>query len=440
MRYRRSIAVASWALCFLPLARPAAGGEEPRSASLSVAPVGAAPGAAPAATTATNKSPGEAAPLGKPKFALKNSAAAAGGAGAAAADRAAEAKRLIDGYHGLALQYAYKLTRARTAEEKAAIVAKHEPSEKTVRPFARLLAELAAVEPRDEPALDALLFLVKYAGLPEIDAILANTPVAAGDYSAPQLQPLGLVLEFHADNPRLAGVVKEFPPAPDTDAFLLALFQKTHSPQNRAAAGMRLIPVLQQAQRGEQAEAVAAAMAEDRYLEGVPITARPKGPHARDWAQGKLHELRRLAVGQTLPDVGGTTLDGRAAHIADYRGKVVVLSVWTTWCGPCRAAIPHEAALAERLRDQPFALLSVNCDAEQETLAKFLETTPMPWDHWWVGMDGEFSKALSISAFPTVFVLDAEGVIRGKNVAGADLDQAVDALLAELEAGGEPAN
>lgn len=414
--------------------------------SLRANELGSAPAVAPlaAATAATTAKPaaavaplgavkaGTVAPLGKPKFALKLGVAAPG-VGGNAPDRAAEVKRLISAYDNLALQYYYLLTMAKTPEEKAAIVAKHEPSEKIVRSFARLLAHLVSVDPKDEPALDALLFLNKYVGLPEVDAILAGTAIKSGDYSAPQLEPLVLLLEFHADHEKLAGVLKSLPNGGDTNDFLLGVFQKTHCPEVRAAAGIRLVNTLQQMDRNEPAETLAAAMAEDRYLDGVPITPRPDGPTAREWAEGKLRELRLLGIGKVLPEVGGNTLDGNSATISDYRGKVVVLSVWTTWCGPCRASIPHELEMAKRLADKPFALLSVSCDAEQETLTEFLKETPMPWDHWWVGMDGEFSKTLNIHAFPTVIVLDGEGVIRHKNIKGEELDEAVDALLAEVE-------
>ena len=95
--------------------------------------------------------------------------------------------------------------------------------------------------------------------------------------------------------------------------------------------------------------------------------------------------------------------------------------------------IPHHVEMSERLKDKPFALLSVSCDRDKETLETFLKETAMPWDHWWVAPDSEFKKALNISSFPTIYVLDGNGVIRHKNIKDEPLEEAVEALLAEIE-------
>ena len=57
----------------------------------------------------------------------------------------------------------------------------------------------------------------------------------------------------------------------------------------------------------------------------------------------------------------------------------------------------------------------------------------MPWDHWWVAPDSEFKKTLNIASFPTIYVLDHNGVIRYKNIRDENLDKAIDELLAEIE-------
>lgn len=155
---------------------------------------------------------------------------------------------------------------------------------------------------------------------------------------------------------------------------------------------------------------------------------------ADQWAKSMLPEVVDLAVGKPFPNVSGEGMDGKALKVSDYRGKVVVFDVWATWCGPCRAMIPHERELVARLADKPFVLISASGDAEKDTLATFLKTTEMPWTHWWCGGDGrEALKALHIHHFPTIYVLDDKGVIRYKGVRGKKMDEAVDALLKELE-------
>jgi hypothetical protein len=95
--------------------------------------------------------------------------------------------------------------------------------------------------------------------------------------------------------------------------------------------------------------------------------------------------------------------------------------------------IPHERKLVERLKGKPFALVSISADAKKETLTNFLEKEPMPWTHWWNGATGGILSDWDVEYFPALYVLDAKGVIRYKDVRGEKMDEAVDALLKEME-------
>jgi thiol-disulfide isomerase/thioredoxin len=151
-----------------------------------------------------------------------------------------------------------------------------------------------------------------------------------------------------------------------------------------------------------------------------------------EMAAKELIVLKTLSVGAKLPDVVSTDLQGKKVKISDYRGKVVVLDIWATWCPPCRAMIPHERELVKRLEKEPFVLISVSADNDQETLEKFLEKEPMPWVHWYSGPKSKLMDDLNIRFFPTIFILDADGVIRYRNLRGKEMDEAVDTLLEEL--------
>ena len=96
---------------------------------------------------------------------------------------------------------------------------------------------------------------------------------------------------------------------------------------------------------------------------------------------------------------------------------------------------PHERSLVKRLTDEPFALIGVNSDPDLDALRPRLEEENITWRSFWNGPDGTrgpISSAWGVRSWPTIYVLDARGVIRYKNVRGKAMGRAVDTLLAEL--------
>ena len=99
---------------------------------------------------------------------------------------------------------------------------------------------------------------------------------------------------------------------------------------------------------------------------------------------------------------------------------------------------PHERSLVKRLDGKPFALLGVNSDIDKDELKKVMEKEDITWRSWWngpKGTGGPLSKKWNVHGWPTIYVLDPKGVIRFKNVRGEQMDEAVDQLLKEQEAG-----
>jgi hypothetical protein len=96
--------------------------------------------------------------------------------------------------------------------------------------------------------------------------------------------------------------------------------------------------------------------------------------------------------------------------------------------------IPHEREMVERLKDMPFVLVSVSLDEKRQTLIDFLKNEKMPWTHWWASDHEQFAQQWQVRSLPTIYVLDADGVIRYTGVRGEALEKAVNTMLAETAA------
>jgi hypothetical protein len=96
---------------------------------------------------------------------------------------------------------------------------------------------------------------------------------------------------------------------------------------------------------------------------------------------------------------------------------------------------PHERSLVKQLAAQPFALIGVNSDRDLEKLRETVKEKNLTWRSFWNGPEGTsgpISTEWNVTGWPTIYVLDQNGVIRYKNVRGAAMDKAVTTLLAEM--------
>ena len=99
------------------------------------------------------------------------------------------------------------------------------------------------------------------------------------------------------------------------------------------------------------------------------------------------------------------------------------------------AMLPHEKELVERLKNEPFALLGINSDGTAEELKKILSDRAITWRQAVDGdTSGPWATKWNVNGWPTIYVIDAKGVIRYRDVSEKDMDEAVDKLLAEAKA------
>jgi len=140
-----------------------------------------------------------------------------------------------------------------------------------------------------------------------------------------------------------------------------------------------------------------------------------------------------LAISSTFPDFDVKDLDGKPLSIAGYKGKVVMLDFWATWCGPCVGEVPNVAAVYEKYHSKGFEIIGISLDREgdKEKLVSFTKEHNMPWRQFFDGKFGsnELAVKCGIQAIPATFLLDGTGKIIGKDVRGPALEPAVKKAL-----------
>lgn len=163
---------------------------------------------------------------------------------------------------------------------------------------------------------------------------------------------------------------------------------------------------------------------------------RPAKESLREEAERDLNELRNLRRGMIAPETAAEDLDGKVFKLTDYRGKVVLLVFWASWCQPCMAEVPDEKKLVEHFKDRPFVILGVNGDNARKDALKAVADHEIPWRSFSngpLGPTGPITEIWNVRRWPTTFVLDHEGVIRHKNSRGQRLVDDLESLVVAAE-------
>ena len=147
----------------------------------------------------------------------------------------------------------------------------------------------------------------------------------------------------------------------------------------------------------------------------------------------EVQDTGSLDIGELIDKLGGgqpktsfkymessfIDLNGNKKSLSEYKGNVIFLNLWATWCPPCREEMPSMEKLYNKLKDRGFVILAVSAGEDQETVKKFLEKNKYSFP---IFTDNQNSVAgnYGTGSIPTTYIIDKEGFILARFVGGRD--------------------
>lgn len=304
------------------------------------------------------------------------------------------------------------------------------------------------IEQSQEKFLNEIFAVVKkYPDTEESFAILAELTEVGGDASKRAVE---LMAAHHTAKPWIAGALGYFGHFPDpiAGAALEAVLKNNTDPKLKGLAqfflGIHYKERAIAARGDEQKQFMAEAekhlnvALRDHAEVTLPRGRAKVGELAKNTLVG-LKNLPHLVVGGTAPEIAGVDLDGQPMKLSGFKGQVVLLDFWASWCGPCMAMVPDNKALVARFENRPFSLIGINTDEEMDDARAAITRHKITWrsfknSH---GDQPPLDMQWNVDGLPSLYLVDHTGVIRKiwtGLVEGEELASEVQKLVKEAEA------
>lgn len=129
-----------------------------------------------------------------------------------------------------------------------------------------------------------------------------------------------------------------------------------------------------------------------------------------------------LKVGGVAPSLELSDLDGKTHRLEDYRGKVVLINFWASWCPPCLIEMPSLVSVYKQFNDKGFEILAINLDENTKSVDEFLKSMDIPFKIF-LDPKGAAAQTYLVYGLPYTVLLDREGKVQFKVFGGHDWDQ-----------------
>ncbi len=141
----------------------------------------------------------------------------------------------------------------------------------------------------------------------------------------------------------------------------------------------------------------------------------------------------RLKPGARPFAIAAKDLNSRPLSLAQYKGKVVLMDFWATWCGPCVGEMPNVIAAYKKYHAQGFDVVGISLDQDKGALTSFLKQNKMPWRQVYdgKGWGSAVPRQYGVMAIPFGLLLNRDGTIAAVEVRGEALPAAIKMALAK---------
>ncbi|MBV9998454.1 MAG: TlpA family protein disulfide reductase [Verrucomicrobia bacterium] len=149
-------------------------------------------------------------------------------------------------------------------------------------------------------------------------------------------------------------------------------------------------------------------------------------------AEAKM-EIRKAELMRQPLDLSFQAVDGQRVDLQAFRGKVVLVDFWATWCGPCMREVPKVVETYKNLHDRGFEIIGISLDTDVDQMRSVTGSMGMTWHQYCDGQgwQNKLSSAYGINSIPTTWLLDKRGYIRYVGLRGEALSTRIQELQAE---------